>query len=93
MSAAAPHLVHGMGLALEAPAWPAITADEAAAVLAHFPDAGRLAALAWHSPRPFSAAALVETDRGPLFLKRHHQRLRTPAALAEGTRFRAERVA
>ena len=46
MSAAAPHLVHGMGLALEAPAWPAITVDEAAAVLAHFPDAGRLAALA-----------------------------------------------
>jgi len=89
MSAAAPHLVHGMGLALEAPAWPAITADEAAAVLAHFPEAGRLAALAWHSPRPFSAAALVETDRGPLFLKRHHQSLRTPAALAEEHRYMA----
>lgn len=75
------HLVHGMGTALEAPAWPAITRDEAAAVLARFPDAGRLIGLNWHSPRPFSAATLVETDRGVHFLKRHHQRLRTPDSL------------
>nr|WP_314467222.1 phosphotransferase [uncultured Novosphingobium sp.] len=83
MSGAAPHLVHGMGTALEAPAWPAITPDEAEMVLAHFPLAGRAAALRWHSPRPFSAAALVETERGAFFLKRHHRRVRSPAALAE----------
>ncbi|WP_414712442.1 phosphotransferase enzyme family protein [Sphingobium sp.] len=77
------HLVHGMGTALEAPTWPAITWAEAEAVLARFPDAGRLIDLSWHSPRPFSAAALIETERGVHFLKRHHQRLRTPGALAE----------
>lgn len=77
------HLVHGMGTALEAPTWPAITWSEAEAVLARFPAAGRLIDLNWHSPRPFSAAALIETDRSVLFLKRHHQRLRSPSALAE----------
>lgn len=83
------HLVHGMGTALEAPTWPAITPVEAEAVLDRFPAAGRLIDLNWHSPRPFSAAALIETDRGVHFLKRHHQRLRTPAALAQEHGFMA----
>lgn len=86
-AAAAGHQVHGMGAAMEPPTWPAITPDEAAAVLAHFPDAGRIEALRWHSPRPFSAATLIETDRGGLFLKRHHHRVRTVAGLAEEHRF------
>lgn len=77
------HLVHGMGTALEAPTWPAITPMEAEAVLERFPDAGRLIDISWHSPRPFSAAALIETDCGRYFLKRHHRRLRTPATLAD----------
>ena len=83
------HLVHGMGTALEAPTWPAITLVEAKAALDHFPAAGRLIDLRWHSPRPFSAAALIETDRGIHFLKRHHRQLRTPAALAEEHGFMA----
>ena len=73
-AAAAGHLVHGMGSAMEAPTWPAITPDEAAAVLAHF-------------PRPFSAATLIETDHGGLMLKRHHHRVRTVADLGEEHRF------
>lgn len=77
------HLVHGMGTALEAATWPAIRLGEAEAVLAHFPGAGRLIGINWHSPRPFSAATLITTDRGTHFLKRHHRQLRTPAALAE----------
>jgi len=72
-----------MGTALEAATWPAITDGEAGAILSRFPAAGRLAALRWHSPRPFSAACLVETDRGAFFLKRHHRLLRGPAALGE----------
>ncbi|WP_395336017.1 phosphotransferase [Novosphingobium sp. BL-8H] len=84
-----PHRVHGMGTALEAPVWPAITAQEAEAVLARFPAAGTLAGLRWHSPRPFSAATLLETDRGAFFLKRHHLRLRSPATLAEEHAFMA----
>lgn len=79
----AAHLVHGMGTALEVPAWPAITPAEAEAILAHFPTAGRLVALRWHSPRPFSAATLVETSEGEFFLKRHHRSLRSSIALAE----------
>ena len=79
----ASHLVHGMGTELEAPAWPAITAAEADAALARFPAAGRVEGLLWHSPRPFSAAALVQTTGGAFVLKRHHRRVRTPAGLAE----------
>ncbi|MEE4451318.1 phosphotransferase enzyme family protein [Novosphingobium resinovorum] len=87
MSAVTGHLVHGMGMALEAPAWPALTEAEVAAVLRQFPAAGHLVALRWHSPRPFSAAALVETGAGAFFLKRHHRSLRGAAALAEEHRF------
>ncbi len=76
------HRVHGIGTGLVAPAWPAITAAEAEAILACYPVAGRLVALRWHSPRPFSAATLVETGGGAFFLKRHHRRLRTLYALA-----------
>lgn len=78
-----PHYTHGMGTGLEAPSWPAITREEAEAVLARFPEAGGLQALDWHSPRPFSSAALAHTDRGELFLKRHSARLRSPAGLAD----------
>lgn len=90
MSGIAPpldHLVHGMGLVLETPAWPAILPAEAEAVVARFPGAGRLIGLCWHSPRPFSAAALLRTSRGEFFLKRHHRLLRSAASLAQKHRF------
>lgn len=77
------HRVHGMGIAMEAPTWPAITPDEAAAVLARFPAAARIDTLRWHSPRPFSAATLIHAGGGALFLKRHDCRVRTTAGLAE----------
>ncbi len=77
------HRVHGMGFAMEAPTWPAITADEATVVLARFPGAARIEALHWHSPRPFSAATLIQTTDGVLLLKRHDRRVRTVAGLAE----------
>lgn len=63
--------------------WPAITESEADAILGRFPSAGRLDNLLWHSPRPFSAAAIAATDRGDFLIKRHHRRLRTPEALNE----------
>lgn len=71
-----------MGLALEAPTWPVITENEAAAVLAHFPQVAPITALSWHSPRPFSAATLIDTADGALLLKRHHHRVRGVAGLA-----------
>jgi Ser/Thr protein kinase RdoA (MazF antagonist) len=77
------HLVHGMGRAMEAPTWPTITRDEAVAVLAHFPAATAIEGLRWHSPRPFSAATLIDATDGALLLKRHDHRVRTVAGLAE----------
>nr|WP_037519804.1 phosphotransferase [Sphingomonas sp. LH128] len=85
----ADHLVHGMGTELEAPVWPAITEPEAEGVLAHFPQVGRVEALRWHSPRPFSAATLVEAGGETLFLKRHHRAVRSRAALGEEHAFMA----
>ena len=78
-----------MGTYLEAPTWPPITADEAAAVVARFPAAGRVESLRWHSPRPFSAATLVRTSRGEFFLKRHHRQVRSPEGLSEEHAFMA----
>lgn len=77
------HRVHGMGLEMEEPVWPVITLDEAAAALACFPGAGVVEALHWHSPRPFSAATLIQTGGGSLLLKRHDRRVRSVAGLAE----------
>ncbi len=77
------HRVHGMGLALEAPTWPAITPDEAAAVLALYPGAAPIEALHWHSPRPFSAATLIQSSDDMLLLKRHDRRVRSVEGLAE----------
>ncbi|WP_294235569.1 phosphotransferase [uncultured Sphingomonas sp.] len=87
------HRVHGMGLAMEAPTWPAITRDEAAAVLARFPGHAAIEALHWHSPRPFSAATLIRTSDGVLLLKRHDRRVRSVAGLAEEHRFIAHLAA
>jgi len=78
-----------MGTTLEAATWPIVTAPEAAAILVRFPQAGAFEQLVWHSPRPFSAAALLRTDRGEFVLKRHHPRLRSPAALAKEHAFMA----
>jgi Ser/Thr protein kinase RdoA (MazF antagonist) len=87
------HLVHGMGTDLQAPTWPAITDAEAAAVLGQFPAAGRIEGLRWHSPRPFSAAALIDTTRGPFLLKRHDRQVRSIAGLAQEHAFVAHLAA
>lgn len=76
-----------MGLDLEAPVWPAITSGEAETVLACFPEAKAIEGLRWHSPRPFSAATLIDTAGGALLLKRHDRRVRSVAGLAEEHRF------
>lgn len=69
--------------------WPLMTHDEVAAVLARIDGAGEPERLTWHSPRPFSAAALVRMAAGrtPLFVKRHHVSLRDVAGLEEEHRF------
>jgi len=84
----ASHHVHGVGPD-EVPAdWPPLQTGEIGTLLARYPaltsDGWRIA---WHSPRPLSAAALVDTAQGQIFIKRHHVSVRTPACLEEEHRF------
>ena len=79
-------LVHGMGRELCEADWPALTNDEVRAVLDRFErhaesGASRDAAISWHSPRPMSAAALVNFANCTLFVKRHHVAVRAPERL------------
>ncbi|MCU1672071.1 MAG: hypothetical protein JWN77_184 [Frankiales bacterium] len=74
--------VHGMGRELVAPDWPPLTADELAGVVG-------VAEVLWRSPRPLSAAALVRTPDGDVFVKRHANAVRDAAALAEEHAFGA----
>jgi Ser/Thr protein kinase RdoA (MazF antagonist) len=84
---AAPGLAHGMGTEPVAPDWPALTPDEIDRLLARYPAAGPVREVLFYSPRPFSAASLVATVRGAVFVKRHHRLIRDPAGLAEEHRF------
>ena len=43
----------------------------------------------WRSPRPLSAAVVVETDAARVFVKRHHRGVRDSDTLAEEHRFMA----
>ncbi|HEU5356413.1 MAG TPA: phosphotransferase [Actinocrinis sp.] len=84
------HLVHGMGTGNVVPDWPALTLAEVDAVLRRYPQAGGARALTWRSPRPLSAAGLVETARGgSVFVKRHHRRVRSVEGLREEHAFLA----
>lgn len=94
MTGGAPHLVHGMGLTPAPPDWPPLTEDELQRVVAHVPELSGSTGLdvVWHSPRPYSAAALVRVVGGDdlprtVFVKRHHDAVRDPAALSEEHRY------
>jgi Ser/Thr protein kinase RdoA (MazF antagonist) len=81
-AAAARFLAHGMGKALVEPDWPPLTDDEMSAVLARYGQPAGAAVVSWCSPRPMSAAALVQCEGGEVFVKRHHTRVRTARQLA-----------
>lgn len=80
---------HGLSLEPVAADWPALQADDVEQLLRGYPQLGSVQRIDWHSPRPFSAASLVQTDAATLFVKRHHQSVRTPAWLQEEHRFMA----
>ncbi|RBH00102.1 aminoglycoside phosphotransferase family protein, partial [Xanthomonas oryzae pv. oryzae] len=82
-----PHQVHGMSLELALPDWPVLTTDEIHRVLHGCAAAGRLIAVRWQSARPFSAAACVDAESGPVIVKRHHRSVRSVAALREEHNF------
>ncbi len=84
---AAGGLVHGMDAGLAAPDWPPLTLTELQALASQMPVLRAPLRLLWHSPRPFSAAARVQTAAGEVFVKRHDSRVRDVAALLEEHRF------
>jgi Ser/Thr protein kinase RdoA (MazF antagonist) len=77
------HRVHGLAGDEIAPDWPALTAAEVDALLDAMPQLASPRQIIWHSPRPLSAACLVQTAGGTVFVKRHHHRVRRAATLRE----------
>ncbi|MBS1804382.1 MAG: phosphotransferase [Acidobacteria bacterium] len=80
-------MAHGLDGSLVEPDWPALTLPEIRVALQHFPSAGEPLAIVSSSPRPLSAAAVVATDTGRVFIKRHARAVRDTAGLAEEHRF------
>lgn len=81
------HLVQGLDNDAVAADWPAIDARDVAWLRGRYPQLGTDVGVAWHSPRPLSAAALLESSRGRVFVKRHHHSVRNAASLGEEHRF------
>jgi Ser/Thr protein kinase RdoA (MazF antagonist) len=91
-----PALAHGLDGSLVEPDWPPLTLPELRDILQHFSETGEPRAILTTSPRPLSAAGIIETSRGRFFVKRHARAVRDPAGLAEEHRFiqhlRANRI-
>jgi Ser/Thr protein kinase RdoA (MazF antagonist) len=83
------HLAHGLAGDELPPDWPPLTLAEVSFLLHRYPACGAAEALRWRSPRPLSAAALVHTTTGEVFVKRHHRSVRSASTLAEEHRFAA----
>ena len=79
--------VHGLDGTLVEPDWPSLTLPEVRQLLAGFPSLGEPLEIAWTSPRPLSAAALVRAERSSVFVKRHHRSVRDRDGLHEEHRF------
>src|ERR1035437_9694082 len=78
---------HGMdGTRVEA-GWPSLTLAEVRALLAEFSGCGEPLQILSVSPRPFSAASVVATQTGRVFIKRHHNSVRDREGLLEEHRF------
>jgi Ser/Thr protein kinase RdoA (MazF antagonist) len=78
---------HGMDGSLVEPDWPPLTLTEVRALLAAFRGCGEPIEILSVSPRPFSAASVVATGSGRVFIKRHHRTVRDREGLLEEHRF------
>ncbi|MFL9583839.1 phosphotransferase enzyme family protein [Stenotrophomonas sp. AB1(2024)] len=87
------HRVQGLDNDDIAADWPAISDTELAWLRGHYPALDGDCRALWHSPRPFSAAALVQCGPRRCFVKRHHCSVRTADMLAEEHRFIAHLAA
>jgi Ser/Thr protein kinase RdoA (MazF antagonist) len=71
------------------PDWPPLTLAEVRVLLAKFPGLAEPFEILSVSPRPLSAAGVVNTARGRVFIKRHHRTVRDAEGLLEEHRFLA----
>lgn len=78
---------HGMDGRLVEPDWAPLALDEVRALLGQFPGCGEPMEILSVSPRPFSAASVVATHGGRVFIKRHHRTVRDREGLLEEHRF------
>jgi Ser/Thr protein kinase RdoA (MazF antagonist) len=78
---------HGMDGTLVEPDWPPLTHAEVRALLSEFSDCGEPIRILWVSPRPLSAACVVEAGGRRVFIKRHHRTVRSREELLEEHRF------
>jgi len=90
---ASQHHVQGLDNDVVPADWPAIGAREVAWLRERYATLHGAAELRWHSPRPLSAAAIVEGANGEVFIKRHHASVRSAATLGEEHRFIAHLAA
>jgi Ser/Thr protein kinase RdoA (MazF antagonist) len=79
--------VHGMDGTLVGPDWAPLTPDEVRLLLRQFPECGKPLEILRVSPRPFSAASVVATASGKVFVKRHHRSVRDREGMLEEHRF------
>lgn len=78
---------HGMDGTLVEPDWPPLTEAEVRAVLEQYAECEGPYAIETVSPRPFSAASVVRTGAGRVFVKRHGRAVRDAEGLEEEHRF------
>jgi Putative homoserine kinase type II (protein kinase fold) len=74
---------HGMVGDLVEPDWPALTPAELRILFEQFPSLNGPIEILTESPRPLSAAGVVNTRAGKFFVKRHHRIVRDRQGLAE----------
>lgn len=74
---------------LVAPDWPPLTLAEVRALLSRFPTLSEPIEILSISPRPLSAAGVICTAGGRVFVKRHHFTVRDSEGLREEHRFLA----
>lgn len=87
------HRVQGLNNDEVAADWPPISTADLAWLRQRFPQLDAGSQPHWHSPRPLSAAAIVNGTRGPVFIKRHHHSVRSAAGLEEEHHFIAHLAA
>lgn len=83
---------HGMDGTLVEPDWPPLDLAEVRALLSKYPRLREPVEILSVSPRPFSAASVVATRAGRVFVKRHHRTVRDAEGLLEEHRFLAHLI-